>query len=101
MLILWILFAAFATTAIFSHRAIAASPPRIEYIEKFSTNMVLIHFDTEANRTYFLQHTTNLSVAADDWEDIYEAPELPFPNHYVIVHYRTNAQGFYRLKVTR
>src|SRR2546426_326820 len=34
-----------------------ADQPRISLIEKYLTNQVLIHFDTEAGHTYELQYT--------------------------------------------
>jgi len=102
-LTLCILLAGLAITAIFSRGAIAATAPEIELIEPYKTNMVLVHFDTDANRVYHLQRTSDLSggMESTNWNDIYETPNLPFPNHYIIVDYCTNGQGFYRLKVTR
>jgi len=80
-----------------------ASPPQIALIQPFLTNQVLIHFDTEANRTYALQYTSSLSTngaSSGPWSNVYVAPLLPFPNHYVIVDYRTNRMRFYRLQAT-
>ena len=94
-------------------RLAAAEPPHIEYIEKLSTNQVTIHFYTEANRTYTLQVLDSLScptngsvacssskVPTGSWSNLWTAPRLPFPNHYIITDYRTNRMRFYRLRVT-
>jgi hypothetical protein len=101
-LTLSVLLAVPGIAALFSYRTIAANPPQIDYIETLSTNLIVIHFDTAANKVYHLQRTLDLNggMESASWIDIYEAPELPFPNHYVVVDYRTNSQGFYRLKVT-
>ncbi|MFO1512191.1 MAG: hypothetical protein U1F83_04635 [Verrucomicrobiota bacterium] len=78
-----------------------AALPKIELIELFLTNQVLIHFDTEANRTYELQYTETLTngVPGGIWTNLFVAPNIPFANHYVIVDTRTRPQRFYRLKV--
>jgi hypothetical protein len=76
-----------------------AADIRIDRIEKFGTNQVLIHFETEADYKYTLQatdHATN-GVPAGAWKTIYQAPSFPFPNHHVAADYRTNRQRFYRL----
>ena len=80
-----------------------ASQPVISKIELFSTNQVLIHFDTEANRTYTLQYTLALkgtNGAASSWSNLYVAPNFPFSDHYVIVDTRTNKARFYRLQAS-
>jgi hypothetical protein len=77
-----------------------AEESRISLIEPFVNNQMLIHFDTEANRTYILQYTSSLS-ATSHWVSI--ATSLvgnPFPDHYIIVDTRSAAQRFYRLSVT-
>lgn len=88
----------------------AAEPPRIDHIERFrfGTNEVLLHFDTEPNRTYALQYVdgispnarTNNSSTWGNWSNLFVAPRLPFPNHYVILDTGTNRQRYYRLSVT-
>ena len=90
-----------------------AADPRVDHIERFLTNQVTIHFDTEANRLYELQFLDSFScpanvasqcnsnhVAVNLWSNLYVAPKLQFPNHYVVVDYRTNRTRFYRLRVT-
>src|SRR4051812_29155954 len=80
------------------------STPEISLIEFFSTNQVLLHFDTDANRTYTLQYSDHLGgtgTNAPVWSNLYKAPLLPFPNHYIVVDTRTNKMRFYRLSVTR
>ena len=80
----------------------AAPQPKIELIELFLTDRVLIHFDTEANRTYELQFTETLApngTPAGAWTNLYVAPNIPFPNHYIIVDTRMRPQRFYRLRV--
>jgi hypothetical protein len=85
-------------------RGIAQSEaPRVELIERFSTNQVIIHFNTEANKTYTLQGIECLACgggSSNAWTNVFVAPNLPFFNHYVIVDTRTSPQRFYRLKVT-
>ena len=80
-----------------------AAQPRISLIEKFGNSQVTIHFDTEANRTYTLQYSTSVKSNGEStltWSNLYTAPTLPFPDHYVIVDTRTAKQRFYRLQVT-
>ncbi len=73
-------------------------------IEKFLTNQVLLHFDTEPNRTYVLQYTDSLTLTSTGvvarWSNLFTAPSFPFPNHYVIVDAGTAPQRFYRLTAT-
>src|SRR4051794_17096217 len=79
------------------------STPVIYLIEPFLTNQVLVHFDTDANRTYTLQYTDKIGTngfASSTWSNLYKAPLLPFPNHYIVVDTRTNKMRFYRLSVT-
>src|SRR5256885_12652139 len=83
--------------------SVHASTPVIELIELYSTNQVLIHFDTDANRTYTLQFTDRIGsngLAGSGWSNLYRAPLLPFPSHYIVPATRTNRMRFYRLSVT-
>lgn len=75
-----------------------AAEPRIDYIEPFLTNQVLIHFDTEANRTYILQYTASLSTTSR-WSNMFTGFAFPFPNHYVVLDTNAAPQRFYRLSV--
>src|SRR5262245_33585972 len=73
---------------------LSGAEPHIDRIEPFLTNQVTIHFETDANRTYQLQFLHSQTSA---WSNLYVAPKLPFPNHYVVVDTRTNAARLYRL----
>jgi hypothetical protein len=88
-------------TAIF-HENLTAAPPVITLIRPFDTNGVTIHFDTEADREYILEYTDHLPKPGEHltWSNLYTAPNLPFPNHYVILDTRTKPQRFYRLEAT-
>jgi hypothetical protein len=78
-----------------------AAQPEIYLIERYSSNQVLLHFDTEANRTYTLQYTTNAPTRSNtNWFPLYTAPSAPFPDHYIVPDTATSAQRFYRLSVT-
>ena len=79
---------------------VLAQDPRIEFIDRLGTNMVTIHFDTEANRTYELQFQNPAGTANAPWTNLFVAPRIPFPNHYIVVDTRTNRARIYRLKVT-
>ncbi|HWN94399.1 MAG TPA: hypothetical protein VNT99_05155 [Methylomirabilota bacterium] len=60
-----------------------------------------IHFDTLPNRTYALQYRTRLNATnTTGWTNLFVAPALVFPSHYVVSDVRTNDQRFYRLRVT-
>ena len=106
--------AAFAVVLLVTAAArLAAAEPNIYLIERLSSNKVTIHFNTDANRTYSLQYLDSLScptnggagcnsynVPGSSWSNLWVAPRLPFPDHYIITDYRTNRMRFYRLKVT-
>jgi len=88
-----------------------AEPPRIDHIEWCPTSpeIVTVHFDTEARRTYTLQYRdvvttnglTNSSSTSGTWSNLYTTDGFPFPYHYVISDTATNSrQRFYRLRVT-
>lgn len=76
-----------------------AGQPRIFLIEPYVNNQVLVHFDTEANRTYILQFSSSLS-ATSHWSNLFTALAFPFPDHYIVVDTRAAPQRFYRLSVT-
>ena|SRR5882762_2934545 len=82
--------------------SVQSGEPKIDLIERFQTNYVLIHFDTEANLTYELQYTETLTNGVPDgtWTNLLVAPNTDFPNHYVVVDTGTRPQRFYRLHVT-
>lgn len=72
--------------------------PRIDLIEPFLVNQVLIHFDTEADVAYELQYADSVGLNGQaEWTALFTAPLLPFANHYVIVDSRSSEQRYYRL----
>src|SRR6266576_2758407 len=75
-----------------------ATDPHIDFIERYGSNQVTIHFNTDANRTYTLQCSSGGNSRT--WSNIYTIPSSPFPDHYVVVAPATNGSGFYRLAVT-
>lgn len=82
-----------------------ATEPHIDYIELLGTNLVTIHFNTDANRTYTLQCLDHLitdtnTTPSGTWSNLTVIPAIPFNNHYVLVDNRTNQNRFYRLSVT-
>ena len=87
---------------LFSGSALSA-PPRIDRITLAPPNRVFIHFDTDANRKYELQYINSLAGLTNstgNWSNLYVAPSLPIPDHYIIPDFRTTQQRFYRLRVT-
>ena len=79
------------------------APPVISFIDRFLTNQVLIHFDTDANRTYTLQYTDKIGTngfASSTWSNLATYPSQPGPDHYIVPDWGTNKMRFYRLKVT-
>ena len=72
--------------------------PRISSITA-TNNVIQIHFDTEVNRTYLLQYSSNL--LSTNWSNLYTAYSYPFPvPPYHIPDSRTNPARFYRLRAT-
>ena len=78
--------------------SVRGGAPSISFVQPFLTNYVLIHFDTEPNRTYVLQSANSLTVTSQ-WSSIFTGLALPFPDHYVVLDARTSPQRFYRLSV--
>src|SRR5882762_5043169 len=82
--------------------SVQSGEPKIDLIERFQTNYVLIHFDTEANLTYELQYTETLTangVPGGTWTNLFGV-NTDSPNHYVVVDTGMRPQRFYRLHVT-
>ena len=80
-----------------------AAQPEISFIQLFSTNQVLIHFDTAANRTYYLQYTDKMGTngfAGSVWSNLFIVPRSVDANHFIVPDWRTNKARFYRLMVT-
>ena len=81
-------------------RSAQTPPPTIYLIELYSTNQVLVHFDTAPNRKYVLQYTDKMGTngfASSTWSNLYTNPVIPFEGHYIINDTRTNKSRFYRL----
>jgi len=90
---------------------IRAEEPKIYLIELFSTNQVLLHFNTNAHRTYTVQYldlvssdTKKASLSNNNsnparWSNLAVLPAIPFANHYIIVDTRTTPARIYRLLV--
>lgn len=76
------------------------SPPRIDRIERFLTDQVTVHFDTEPGWTYMLQYRDVGGSASSEWRTLFTAPNLPVPNHYIVPDTRTSPARVYRLSVT-
>ncbi len=86
--------------------------PRFHYIRKYGTNQVIIHFYTDANRTYVLQYVDTLSchtnsmlcnsngVPMKNWSNLFTNVVVPFPYDFTVVDATTNKSRFYRLSVT-
>jgi len=75
-----------------------AAEPKIRLIETAGTNQVVIHYDTEANRTYVLQYTSN--ALSTNWSNLHTGYNYPFPFQYHITNTSANPSRFYRLRVT-
>jgi hypothetical protein len=80
----------------------AGGPPTFFLIEPFLKRAVLVHFDTEANRRYDLEFSTNaLSSPPGTWRSIYTVDPLPFDDHFIVYHETTNGPvGAFRLVAT-
>jgi len=75
-----------------------ATDPRIDVIERFGTNWVTLHFNTDSNRTYTLQYSSGENFGT--WSNFYTIPADSATNKYVVVAPATNGFKFYRLAVT-
>jgi hypothetical protein len=75
-----------------------ATDPHIDFIERFGTDRVTIHFNTDAGRTYTLQYSSAMNSGT--WSNLTTIPAEPAPNHYILVAPATNASGVFRLSVT-
>jgi len=82
--------------------ALAQAPTGPYFIDRFLTNAVLVHFDTEPNRRYELQFSTNGPAPAPTaWKKLFAVAPVPFKDHFIVYHELTNGPtGFYRLKIT-
>jgi hypothetical protein len=82
--------------------AVARAQSGAFFIDRFLTNAVLVHFDTEASRRYELQFSTNGPAPAPTaWKKLFAVAPVPFKDHFIVYHELTNGPtGFYRLKIT-
>jgi hypothetical protein len=80
----------------------ANEPTNSFRIEPYLTHAMLVHVDTQANRRYEVQFSTNLAApAAMRWRKVYVAEAFPFPNHFILYHETTNGPaGWFRLVIT-
>jgi hypothetical protein len=79
---------------------LTATTPKISYIERWSvngTNGVLVHFDTDANRTYLLESTDKLGTNAA-WTILF-SNRWSTTGHFIIPDLRPG-NHYYRLSVT-
>jgi len=82
----------------------AATVPKFNWIQlpAFLPGTVLLHFDTDPNRTYEIQYVDYAPTNGANWSILGTIPAQPSPNHYVwsdfLVPGRT--QRFYRLAAT-
>ena len=75
-----------------------ATPPKI-YLVEVSENLINLHFDMDAFRSYTLQYRD--SMTSGSWSNWQTIPTFPFDNHWVASDVHTNrARRFYRLSVT-
>ena len=76
-----------------------SAEPKIRLIEKFGTHQVVIHYDTEANRTYVLQYTSN--ALSTNWSNLQTGFNFPFVWQWHVTNdIGTNPSRFYRLRVS-
>jgi len=89
----------FAAIALALSSGARAADPHIDRVERLGTNLITIHFDTDANRVYVLQYCAE--IPSTNWIDHTEIGATPFPNHYVLVDTITNSNvRLYRLRAT-
>lgn len=82
---------------------VATEKPTFYLIEPYVLGGFLLHFDTQADRRYDLQYSTNLlsGPGAPRWTSLYVVDAVPFDNHYIILDPETNnAVRCYRFVVT-
>ena len=80
-----------------------AAQPKISYIDlpKHLPQYVLIHFDTEPNRTYVLEYTESFPTnPSATWSNLWGPPPSPQQEHYIYPDTRYAKQRFYRLRAT-
>ena len=90
--------------AIFALVVIArATVPHIYLFEPINPNLVAIHFEMDAFRSYTVQYTSSFIVTSNGitavWTDLETVPTFPFNNHWVSTDTRSATARFYRLKV--
>ncbi|HVY71026.1 MAG TPA: hypothetical protein VHH73_13925, partial [Verrucomicrobiae bacterium] len=68
-----------------SRDAQSADPVTISFIDRFQTNQVTVHFDTQPYRKYELQYTdalVNPGAGSNAWANLFVIPAQPFFNHW-------------------
>ena len=78
-------------------------PPRIDFIQPFLGDLVLIHFDIAPNLYYQIQYTETLTPSGTpggSWTNLLNQPIYRnTPDHFVAIDTRLRPQRFYRLLV--
>ena len=80
-----------------------AAVPRIYLFEAINPNLVAIHFEMDAFRSYTVQYTSSFIVTSNGitavWTDLETVPTFPYDDHWVSTDTRSATARFYRLKV--
>ena len=80
-----------------------ASVPHIYLFEAINPNLVAIHFEMDAGRSYTVQYTSSFIVTSNGitavWTDLETVPTFPYDYHWVSTDTRSATARFYRLKV--
>jgi hypothetical protein len=86
--------------------------PSIHFIKRLGTNQVIIHFYTDANRTYVLQYLETLSCRTNtmlcnsngmpmtNWSNMFTGFAVPIAWQWTVLDTTSNKSRFYRLRVT-
>ncbi|MBI3881218.1 MAG: hypothetical protein HY301_14285 [Verrucomicrobia bacterium] len=90
-------FGGAALAGLLAAHAFAAQPFIYDVETQPVNNYVLLHLNTEANRTYTVEYADVLKHTNTVWLTLTVIPSLPFENHYVIADTMTNSARFYRL----
>src|SRR5438477_11739876 len=76
--------------------SLKGAEPHIDRIDLFSTNYVLLHFDTIPNKKNILQYTGTLG-SSSNWINIQVFDPEPGVTHWVWPDTRVSTQRFFRL----
>ena len=98
---LWLIGFALASILFSGH---ASTVPKFNWIQlpAYLPGTVLLHFDTDANRTYEIQYVDYAPTNGTTWSILATIPAQPSPNHYVWTDFLVagRTQRFYRLAAT-